>query len=161
MVVVARPDLLGALIARLRAITELTALVATSAGATDGRTTPRISGQRQDWWRMDPPPVGPAHSILLQRTGGPPGDYLGGLWFSRIDMTTYGPNNREATRLMDILLPTLCPAQGGTSGSFIQSGVRVYDIAPEAEMLVTSDPERAWPFAWLPVVVTWNGTPAP
>lgn len=142
MAVVARPDLLGALIARLRATTEITALTST-----------RISGELQDAWTM------PTHAVTLRRSGGPPGDYLGGIWYSRIDVTAYGSTRREATRLLDIVLPALCPLQGPPGGSFIQSAVRVYDIAPEAEMIADTEPDTGWPFAWMPLVVSWCGVP--
>jgi hypothetical protein len=149
MAVVARPDVLGSIVAYLRSFPEITALVATAAGATDSRTTPRVSGEKQDWWDM------PTHAVWLNRTGGPivGSDYLLGWWNQRIDVTCYGSSKREATRLMELVLPALCPMQGERAGSFVWSGVRVSDIVPESDIISEIEDDTGWPFAWLPVIV--------
>lgn len=154
MAVTALPDVLGATMAYLRSVSEITALVATAAGATDGRSTPRVSGEKQDWWKM------PTHAVWLNRTGGPVGDYLNGWWNQRIDVTCYGSTKREATRLLEIVFPALCPRQGERPGSFVQSGVRIGDIIPEAGIISDVEPDTTWPFCWLPVVVRFCMVPA-
>jgi hypothetical protein len=147
---------LGAMVAYLRSFSEITALVATAGGATDGRTEPRISGEKQNWWKMNPPNLGgPAHAVWLNRTGGPivGSDYLLGWWNQRIDVTCYGSSKREATRLMELVLPALCPMQGERAGSFVQSGVRVSDVFPESDIISEVEDDTGWPFSWLPVIV--------
>jgi hypothetical protein len=149
MTVVARPDVLGAIVARLRSFSEITALVATAAGATDSRTTPRVSGEKQNWWKM------PTHAIWLNRTGGPivGSDYLLGWWTQRLDVTCYGSSKYEATRLMELVLPALCPMQGERDGSFVQAGVRISDVFPESDIISDIEDDTKWHFSWLPVLV--------
>ena len=156
MAVVARPDLIGAMLTRLRAIPEVAAQVSSSAGWTDGRSgSPRISGAVQDAWKM------PTRSIRLRRTGGPivGSDYSLSLWSSRVDVLCYGATVLEASALLDLVLPALCPPQGQSAGWTV-NGCRVGSIEPEADAIATVEPDTQWPFAWAPLIVRWLGVPA-
>lgn len=154
MPVLARPDLLGAMLSHLRGIPEVTALVSSAAGWKDGRTEPRISGQLQSQWNM------PTRAVRLRRTGGPilGDDFTMGLWTSRVDVLCYGQDVRLAAGLLDVVLPALCVLQGNAAG-FTEHGCRVGSIEPEADVFADVDPESEWPFAFLPLVVRWLGTP--
>lgn len=152
MPVVARPNLTTAIRSRLLQFTEVTSLVSSAAGWTDGRTDPRIASQLHDRWAM------PTRAIRLRRTGGPlvEQDYSLGLWRSRIDLFCYGAYGHEAQGLLDIVVPALCPLQGTASG-FTIGGCRVAVIEPEAEGFSDVDPASGWPFAWMPLLVLWLG----
>ena len=154
MVIVARPDLLGCLLLRLRSFGEVTALVNSAAGWTDGRVgSPRISAVIHDKWAM------PTRAVRLMKTGGPPGDIQTNVLRQRVDVTCYGSNDREASDLLNMVAPALAPDQSGIS-SFTLAGCRVYDVVPEAATIVDVDPNLGWPFAWQPFVIVWAGVPA-
>lgn len=142
------------MLSHLRGIPEVTDLVSSAAGWTDGRTEPRISGQLQDKWRM------PTRAVRLRRTGGPiiGGDYSMGLWTSRIDVLCYGQDVRLAGGLLDVVLPALCVLQGNEA-SFIENGCQVGSVEPEADVFADVDPETTWPFAFAPLIVRWIGVP--
>jgi hypothetical protein len=123
MTVIARPDLGGALIADLRAVPEIFALTSTPGGWTDVRAEARVSGQRQSKWNL------PCHAVELRATGGPPGNVGLNHWFQRFDVTCYGSTIYEAKRLMNIVVPALCPAQGQPF-AFVRSGVRIFNAQP-------------------------------
>jgi len=152
--VLARPDLLGAMLTHLRGISEVTELVSSSSGWTDGRTEPRISGQLQDKWKL------PTRAVRLRRTGGPiiGTDFTMGLWSSRVDVLCYGQDVRLAAGLLDVVLPALCTMQGNAAG-FTEHGCRVGSVEPEADVFADIDPESHWPFAYLPLIVRWLGVP--
>lgn len=141
MAVIARPDITGALIARIRSITEITALAST-----------RISAELQDAW--DPMP---RHAVRIRQTGGPPPDINVNILRSRFDVWCYGSTGREASRLLDIVIPALCPDQSQRSG-FAQGSVKVYDVQPEAGP-ISGRTEENWPYCWQPVIVTFSGVP--
>jgi hypothetical protein len=157
MAVVAHPDLIGALNSRIRSFSEVTDLVATAAGATDSRTTPRVSSVLQDWWKL------PTHAVRLKRVGGPPGKIQIGKKTSRVDVLCFGSTEYEAGRLLGIVSAAIAPDQS-RQVSFIQTvnGVRcrVYSIDPEGDVIVDTDPDTGWPFAWQPMLVTWSAVPA-
>jgi hypothetical protein len=153
MSVIARPDLGGALIADLRAVPEIFALTSTPGGWTDVRAEARVSGQRQSKWNL------PCHAIWLHATGGPPGNVGLNQWYQRFDVTCYGSTVYEAKRLMNIVVPVLCPDQSQPF-NHIRNGVRIRNVVPEAEMIADVDPLTTWPTAWLPMVFWYDGRPA-
>lgn len=156
MVVTARPNLLSALRTRLLGFTEVTSLVSSPAGWTDGRTEARIASQVHGLWAM------PTRAVRMRRTGGIllEGDASMGLYRARIDLFCYGGHPHEAEALLDVVLPALVPLQGAAAG-FTIGNCRVGLIEPEAEVFADVDPTSGWPFAWLPLVVLWLGVPVP
>lgn len=151
MVVVARPNLVTALRDRMLTFSEVTSLISSSAGWTDGRTEARIGSQIHGLWKM------PTRAIWLNRVGGPqtPGDYSMGLWRSRIDLYCYGGAGHEAQDLMDIVLPALCVRQG-VAASFALRGCRVVEIAPETDAFADVNTATRWPHVVVPIMVTWG-----
>ena len=141
MPVIVRPDIVGAVIARLRSFSEITALTGT-----------RISAELQDAWPM------PTHAVRIRQTGGPPPDVQVNLQRTRFDVTCYGSNGLEAARLMNVVGPALAPDQM-TRSSFIQGAVRVYDVVPEAGVISDVDRDNGWHFCWQPFMVRWSGVP--
>jgi hypothetical protein len=154
MVVTARPNLLSALRSRLLGFPEITSLVSSAAGWTDGRTEARIASQVHGLWAM------PTRAIRMRRTGGPlvENDASMGLWRARIDLVCYGAHPHEAENLLDVVLPALVPLQGEPAG-FTVGPCRVALIEPEAEVFADVDPTSGWPFAWVPLVALWLGVP--
>lgn len=154
MPALARPDMLGALLVHLRDTPEVTDLVSSAAGWTDGRTEPRVSGSRQPKWKL------PTRAVRLRRTGGPiiGQDFTMGLWTSRVDVLCYGQDERLAGGLMDIVLPALCVLQGNAAG-FTVGNCRIGSIEPEADVIVDIEPGTEFPFAWCSVIVRWSGLP--
>lgn len=142
MAVVVRPDITGALIARIRSFTEVQALAGT-----------RVSAELQDGWQM------PTHAVRIRQTGGPPPDVQANILRSRFDVWCYGSTGREASRLLDIVIPALCPDQSQITG-FRQGNVKVYDVIPEAGP-ISDRTEENWPYCWQPVQVTYSGVPLP
>lgn len=108
MVIVARPNVVGAVIQHLRSITELRTMVNSSAGWTDGRVdNPRISAAIQDKWNM------PTNAIVLRASGGPyHQDEQADILLQRIDFICYGSTAREATLLWCMLDAALRPPLG-------------------------------------------------
>jgi hypothetical protein len=154
MPILARPDVLGCLLLRLRSFSEVTALVNSAAGWTDGRVgSPRISAVVSGMWVM------PTRAVRLMKTGGPPGDIQTNVLRQRVDVTCYGSTDREASDLLNMVAVALAPDQSVRS-SFTLGGCRVYDVVPEAAAIVDVDPQTTWPFAWQSFVVTWSGVPA-
>jgi hypothetical protein len=154
MAVAARPNLLSALRTHLLTFPEITSLVSSAGGWTDGRTEPRIASQIHDRWAM------PTRAIRMRRTGGPltENDASMGLYRARVDLFCYGGHPHEAQGLLDTVLPALCPLQG-TAAGFTHGPCRVALIEPEAECFTDVDPTTGWPFAWLPLSVLWLGVP--
>jgi len=150
MPVIARPNLGSAVRARLLQFPEITSLVSSAAGWTDGRTEPRVGSQMHDKWHM------PTRAIRLRRTGGAlvEQDYSAGLWRSRIDLFCYGGHPHEAQQLIDVVLPALCPTQD-TAAGFEIGGCRVGLIEPEADGFADIDPTTSWPTAWVPLSILW------
>lgn len=131
MPVVAEPDFIGAVIARLRSISEVTALTST-----------RISGQTQvDWF---PDKTVARHAIVVRRAGGtdePDIDHF----LPRVDVRCYGATEYEAGRLARIVKPALCPTRhSGNRTGFTQGDCRVLDVAYEAGPISLPEPETGW-----------------
>lgn len=159
MTVIARPNLGTALRARLLTFPEVVTLVSTTGGyvstaTAEQKALPRIASQIASYWSM------PTRAIRLRRTGGAltDGDYSLGLWRSRIDLFCYGAAGHEAIGLLDVVLPALCPLQG-TSAGFTEGTCRVALIEPEADVFADVDPQTGWPFAWVPLSISWLGIP--
>lgn len=130
MPVVSEPDFIGAVIGRLRSISEITALTST-----------RISGQLGGDW--DPMP---RHAVLVRRAGGtddPDVDHF----LPRVDIRCYGSNEYEAGRLARIVKPALCPTRASLRPTaFTQGNCRVLDVAYEAGPFGSQEPETKWWF---------------
>lgn len=148
MVVAARVDLVGALIAHLRSYSELTALV--------GGASPRISAQLQDAWPM------PTGAVLLRKTGGTPADdeYTMGRRRTRIDVFCYGTTGRNADRVWAMVDAILVPQQG-TRASFKRTvdgqTVRVDDIVPESDAIADVEADTGWNRVVASYQVRWWG----
>ena len=146
MVVIARSDITGCMIARLRSFSELTALV--------GTTPPRVSAVLQDAWSM------PTKAVIIRRAGGTPraDDYTLGRLRTRFDVLCFGQNGLEADRVWAMVDAILVPAQGGVGGrtaSFTLTGCRVDDIVPEGGPLADVDPGSGWPRVFASYQVSW------
>lgn len=148
MTITAQADILGAITAKLRTITEITNLTST-----------RISGELQDGWFTGPDARA---AIWLRRTGGPIdiNDWLVGIHRARLDCWCYGSSAKGANDLMSLVLSALAPEQSGGAGSFRQTVgsaiVRVYNIIPEVEPVSDRDPEEGWRYSWCPLMVSWD-----
>jgi hypothetical protein len=133
MPIVPEPDFIGAVVGRLRSISDVTALTST-----------RISGQLQDDWF--PGQTTAQHAVLVRRASGtdePELDHF----HPRLDIRCYGANEYEAGRLARIVKPALCPTRAsGNPTSFTQGGCRVIDVAYEAGPFGSQEPETKWWF---------------
>jgi hypothetical protein len=159
MPVVALPDMLGALIARLRSFPEVRAFVETAAGYVPGtppdRRRPRVSAELQDTWAM------PTYATLLNWAGGPPGDQHLRVHRTRVDTRWYGPTSHDAKRLWRTGHAALCPGLRASS-AFDAAGCRVADVEQETGPLATRDPDAGNAHVVIvPYVVTWSGVPLP
>lgn len=150
MTISARPDVHGAVIARLLSFTEITDVVST-----------RVSGIfKADWLdAMNKP----KKSILLTRAGGPAGKPQINIMRTRLDTRCYAQNGHECERVWAILDAVICPGQE-RQVSFIQTvnGVRcrVYDIQREAMPIQTTEADTNYPVTITPYIVTWSGIAA-
>lgn len=150
MAITARPNLLTAMRSRLLTFSEVTSLVSSAAGWVDGRTEARVASQIHGQWKM------PTRAIRLRRGGGPPSfDFRVGLWRARVDVFCYGGAGHEASDLVDIVFPVLCPEAGAPS-DFAAGNCLVGLVEPEAEVFADVEPDSRWPFAWFPVSVLYR-----
>jgi hypothetical protein len=146
MTIVAAPDILGAVNARLRSFSEITALVGTSP-------RPRVSAVLQKDWVM------PTFAILLRPVGGPAPDYWVQIQQTRIDVRCYGPKPHEAMKLWRTVHACLCqPAVSGRV-SFRLAHCIVYNVTQEAGPISIIEPETKWPFTTAPYVFMWSEVP--
>lgn len=157
MPVTAQADILGAVTARLRTFTEVTALTNTRIGGEIG----------SDWF----PGPGAQYAVRMRRTGGPTDVDLNraGIHYARIDCMCYGSSGRTATKLLSTVLAALCPDQSGGRSSFTQAvtvepnttqNVRVYSIEPEVEPVQDREPDTNFYYAWAPLIAAWSVIPA-
>lgn len=155
MPVVARPNLLTCLRSRLLQVPEITDLVSSAAGWTDGRTEARIASQLHDKWKL------PTRAIRLQRVGGAPDgeDYRFGIWRSRVDVFCYGAHGHEAAELAELVLAVFCPRQR-TDAGFTLAGCVVEGIEPEADIYADVERDTRYPFAWAPYRVRFRAVGA-
>lgn len=157
MVVVAPPSLIRALTAHVRSFAaEWHALGIDSAGGWRGsgsglRIAGRVAGG-DNGWRM------PTRGVLLRRSGGPTigEDYALGIKTSRVDTFSYGATDAEAEAVWALLDAILVPVTGARSASFEINGVRVANIAPEADAASIVEPDTGWPRVFCPYLITWR-----
>ena len=130
MPVVALPDILGAIVARLRAVTEITALTST-----------RISPVRQESWN----PM-PRHAIWVDgpKGMGPFGSDNLPLETVRVDLNCFGSTDYEAGRLWRTMHSAICPYQGAAT-QFVAAGVRVSNVQRESGPIRFTDSDTGWP----------------
>lgn len=147
MVVVARPDLIGAITGRLRSFSELTALV--------GGGSPRISGSRDDDWAM------PTTAVVVRKAGGPRDELeTAGRLSTRVDVICYGSTGYNADRVWAMVDAILVPAQGTRASWRRTVGgqvVRVDNVEREADAVSDVDPTTRWPFTFASYVFRWWG----
>lgn len=151
MPVLARPDIVGALIAHVLLEADLTAVVST-------RVSARF--KKADW--VHSTTGKPKNSVLLRAQGGPPGKRQLNTMKSRITALCYGSNGHEAERTWAIFDAVFCPGQE-RPGSFHQvvNGVKcvVYDVQPESLPLTSVEPTTEYPRVVASYIVTWLGIP--
>ena len=155
MPVVARADLLYAVIGHLLTFPELTSLIDSAAGWQPGKGSgARIAPTFQDGWRM------PTKSVWLKKSGGPAGDYEAGLHTTRLDARCYGATGFEADQVWAMLDAILVPATGERFVSFTRGGCRVVDIRPEAGESSDRERDTRYPYVFRPYLVDWWGVAA-
>lgn len=127
MTVLALPDLKGAVIAHLRASSEIAALTST-----------RISARLQDSWPL------PDYAILVQGPRGGLGDLDAGLYAERLDLRCFGPDNRTANLLWRTVNAYLLPPLRDRAVGFKQANTIVHTIQAEGGPIEFEDPETTW-----------------
>lgn len=144
MVVAARPDIIAAVLAQLRASTEITALTST-------RITSRL---QPSWANM------PTYGVIVRPAGGPPGKEQLNLMVTRIDVFCYGETEAKAAELWRQLDAVLCPGQERLS-RFTQTigGVkcRVGNVSRESMPISGVEPQTKWPRTTASYLLTWMG----
>lgn len=143
MVVTARPDLAGAINARLRTSTAIAALTST-----------RISTSRQTAWGL------PSYAVLIE-TGRGGGEDVPGLKWERVDLLCYGPDARAAHLLWRTVDFFICPSigSGRASGFTITASgepVIVMKVDMEGGPLRLTEPDEGWPYTWASYRFTYN-----
>lgn len=131
----ASPDIIGALISRLRSAPPLQNYI-----ATNGQV--RVSASLNPTWQM------PDYAIVLRKNGGGGGDPETGRLFQSFVLRCYGAGKTYATRertadeLWRWVDAYLCPTpQHGVPMGFIAAHCLVYSIAREAMPTVGNDPD--------------------
>lgn len=159
MAVQALPDVIGAIVARLRSFPEITALVGSTPGykttaTVDEKTRPRVSPTLQGFWAM------PTYAIVVQGPIGKPAadDPDFGIHATRCDLHIYGPNPKNAMDLWRIVEPALCPLLP-TSRSFVQAGVRFGDVVREGGPTALIEPQTTYPKVVATYIFTTSGVP--
>lgn len=143
MVVAARPDLLGACIAHLRASSDITALTST-----------RISAALGTAWAM------PTHAIVLNIAGGLPLPGATPRKRTRIDARCYGSTPFEAMRLWRQFDAVWCPGQERVVQFRRTVGGQVCGVGsvdPEGGPTALIEPGTEWPFVLSSYLVSWMG----
>lgn len=131
-------DIVGAFVARGRAIAAITALTST-----------RISGQRQDTWTL------PQYAIVVNGPRGGP-VVESPLRKTRLDLECYGPDERTSKLLAETVVQAFVP-DDGTSAVFTAAHTAVGEIAKEAEPIWLPDPATGWPRTIVPLIATYSG----
>lgn len=144
MTVQAFPDIIGAVIAHLRASPEIAALTST-----------RISSERQTTWTL------PGYAVLVQGPRGGPGDLGSALYGVRLDLRCYGPTPLNATLLWRTLNAYLLVPDGSRAVGFRQAQTNVYTVQAEGGPLRFVDPESKWPSTDATYLFTFSGVPVP
>lgn len=140
MVVVATPDIAGAVIGYLLASTEITALAGT-----------RISSNRKPGWNL------PAYAILVEPgRGGFPVDPP--LEDERMDIRVYGPNDKSANDLWRLVNAYLLRHDGGPM-AFRSATCAVAVVTREGGPLRLVDGDGLWPYTLASYHFLYNGLP--
>lgn len=147
MVIVANADILGAITARLRTFSEVTALTST-----------RIAGEiGPDWFSGKQA----RYAIRLRRTGGVPDpeEWRVGIHTSRIDCNCYGSSERAANLLLSTVLACLCPDMSRPMAFTQQLGsafVHVASVMPEVDVVADRETDTGYRYAWVPLSIRWQ-----
>lgn len=148
MTVVAVPDVLKSAVEYLKTVPEVTTIVSTAAGWTNGASGARISGVLGSNWRV------PTQGIVIRRAGGP-GQIGQGRHQTRLDVWCYGSNALEAVNLWRVVHPALCPEIGSGVRGWLASGCRVVDVVQDADPIPSDDLEVGWSVLVTPYLLTW------
>ena len=144
MVVAPRPDVVAAVIARLRSFSEITALTSTRITA---RSQPSWSGM-------------PTYSVIARPRGGPEWKPNLNLMISRFDVLCYGATDAQSAALWRQLDAVLCPGQERRA-AFSQTvdGVtcRVGSVEHESMPITGTEDETGWPRTSCTYLVKWLG----
>lgn len=157
MVVTAPPDIVGALLVRLRSFAvEWSALGLDShAGWKGSGSGLRISGEiggGEHGWKM------PTRGLIIRRAGGPivGDDYAMGLYATRIDTVSYGPTGELAGAVWALLHAILVPKTGEQRyPSFTVAGCRVGNIVPEVGPVSDTERDTGYRYVFAPYIVQW------
>lgn len=134
------PDVLAALIVRLRANTDLAAIVGT-----------QVSAEMQEPW----PTLSAA--VLLIAVGGQAPDEDTDLEYQRVDVSCYGSTGYEAAKLSRMVDAVLRPVLRERPRSFHSAGCAVYDVSAEGALLTVPDPDYpTWPRRLRSYAVTYS-----
>lgn len=143
MVVAARPDVIAAVVARLRTFTEITDLTST-----------RITARLQPSWSGMP-----TYAILVRPAGGPPGKPQLNLMVSRLDLFCYGATEAQAMALWRQLDAVFCPGQERLT-KFTSAGCHVGVVVRESMPISGLETGTEWPRAACSYLVSWTGVAA-
>jgi hypothetical protein len=146
------PDVLKSMSSYLASVPEITAIVSTAAGWTNGGSGNRISGALGKNWKV------PTQGIVIRRAGGPGADDIG-LHRSRLDVWCYGSNGREAVNLWRIVHAALCPQQPIIRG-WTFDNCKVLDVDQDADPIPADDTDTDWAILITPYMLLWRETPA-
>lgn len=147
MTVIAVPDVVKSLQSFLAGVPEVTAIVSTAAGWTQGGSGNRISGALHPKWRV------PTQAIVIRRAGGPGIDRTA-LHRSRLDIGTYGSNGYESARLWRTVHAAICPQPPALRG-WTFDYCRVVDVEQDADPIPADDTDVGWSILVTPYLVTW------
>jgi hypothetical protein len=140
MPVAARPDVVAAVVARLRTFTEITDLTST-----------RITARLQPSWSGMP-----TYAVLIRPAGGPPGKPQINLLVSRLDLFCYGATEAQAAALWRQVDAILCPGQERLT-KFTQGDCHVGVIVRESMPTSGIEDDTRWPRTTASYLATWTG----
>jgi hypothetical protein len=140
MVVAARPNVLRAVLTRLRTFTEITDLTST-----------RITSRLQPSWAGMP-----TYAILVRPAGGPPGKPQINLMRSRFDVHCYGATEAQSAALWRQFDAVFCPGQE-RAVAFTADSCRVGTVERESMPFSGLEPGTDWPRTTASYLVGWTG----
>lgn len=140
MPVIATPDVVGAVIARLRAATPVTALTGT-----------RISGALQDAWPL------PAYAVVVSGGRGGAGEIGPATYEERLDLECYGPDARTAAVLAATARAYLLDELRVRGVAWSAGATRVSTVRVGGGPIFRRDPDTGWPSYVLSVLVRFSG----
>lgn len=148
------PDIIGAIIVRLRNAPPLQPYIAT-------KNVVRVSAGLSRAWVM------PDYAIIMHESGGPPGNPSVGLIAQRIDLVFYGPGKSYATRartaneLYRVTDAYINPTPSmGIPGSFIAAHSRVHSVIRNSGPIPSTEPNTDWARVSAPYIFTYGSIPA-